>query len=83
MARRHGNQDGLYRAGKPMRKWLLRKLPLQLRDQLPNGEIFYSLKKLRVLAERWRIHYKTVRPHFSLGIARLRLRRGHLQSLGR
>jgi hypothetical protein len=32
-----------------------------------NGEIFYSMKELRVLAERWRIHYNTVRPHSSLG----------------
>jgi putative transposase len=26
-----------------------------------------SIKELRVLAERWRIHYNTVRPHSSLG----------------
>lgn len=32
-----------------------------------NGEIFYSLKELRVLAERWRVHYNTVRLHLSLG----------------
>jgi len=31
-----------------------------------SGEIFYSLKELRVLAERWRVHYNTVRPHSSL-----------------
>ncbi len=28
-----------------------------------NGEIFYSMKELPVLAERWRVHYNTVRPH--------------------
>jgi hypothetical protein len=27
-----------------------------------NGEIFYSIKELRVLADRWRIHYNTIRP---------------------
>jgi putative transposase len=32
-----------------------------------NGEIFYSIKELRVLAERWRVHYNTVRRHSSLG----------------
>ena len=31
------------------------------------GEIFYSIKELRVLAERWRVHFNTVRPHSSLG----------------
>ena len=25
------------------------------------------MKELRVLAERWRVHYNTVRPHSSLG----------------
>jgi hypothetical protein len=38
-----------------------------LRDESLNGEIFYSLKELRVLAERWRVHYNNVRPHSSLG----------------
>jgi putative transposase len=39
----------------------------KLRDEFLNGEIFYSMKEIRVLAERWRIHYNTVRPHSSLG----------------
>jgi Integrase core domain len=39
----------------------------KLRDELLNREIFYSLKELRVLVERWRVHYNTVRPHSSLG----------------
>lgn len=38
-----------------------------LRDELLNGEIFYSLKEATVLVERWRIEYNTVRPHSSLG----------------
>lgn len=29
--------------------------------------IFYSMKEIRVLAERWRVHYDTVRPNSSLG----------------
>ena len=32
-----------------------------------NGEIFYSLAEARILIERWRRHYNTVRPHSSLG----------------
>lgn len=39
----------------------------KLRDEFLNGEIFYSLKELRVLVERWRVHYNTVRPHSLLG----------------
>ena len=39
----------------------------KLRDELLNGEIFYSLKEAKVLIEQWRKHYNTVRPHSSLG----------------
>ncbi|NTZ43178.1 IS3 family transposase [Altererythrobacter sp. SALINAS58] len=38
-----------------------------LRDELLNGEIFYSLTEAKVLIEAWRRHYNTVRPHSSLG----------------
>ena len=37
-----------------------------LRDELLNGEIFYSLTEAKVLIENWRIHYNEVRPHSSL-----------------
>lgn len=39
----------------------------KLRDELLNGEIFYTLKEAKVLIERWRQHYNTIRPHSSLG----------------
>ena len=39
----------------------------KLRDELLNGEIFTTLHEARVLIERWRQHYNTVRPHSSLG----------------
>ena len=39
----------------------------KLRDELLNGEIFYSLKEAQVLIEQWRQHYNHVRPHSSLG----------------
>ena len=38
----------------------------KLRDELLNGEIFYSLKEAQVLIEDWRQHYNTIRPHSSL-----------------
>jgi transposase InsO family protein len=38
-----------------------------LRDQLANGEIFYTLREAKVLLESWRWHYNHVRPHSSLG----------------
>lgn len=39
----------------------------KLRDELLNGEIFYTLREAKVLIERWRLHYNTIRPHSSLG----------------
>jgi putative transposase len=38
-----------------------------LRDELPNGELFYGLRELEVIVEQWRRHYNTGRPHSSLG----------------
>jgi len=38
-----------------------------LRDELLNGEIFYTLKEAKILIEQWRQHYNQVRPHSSLG----------------
>ncbi|MGQ3290540.1 IS3 family transposase [Sphingopyxis sp.] len=38
-----------------------------LRDELLNGEIFYSLAEAQILIEAWRRHYNTVRPHSALG----------------
>jgi len=38
-----------------------------LRDELLDGEIFYSLAEAMVLIEAWRRHYNEIRPHSSLG----------------
>jgi len=39
----------------------------KLRDELLNGELFYSLREAQILTERWRREYNTIRPHSSLG----------------
>jgi transposase InsO family protein len=38
----------------------------KLRDELLNGEIFYTLNEAKIVIEAWRRHYNTVRPHSSL-----------------
>ena len=38
----------------------------KLRDELLNGEIFYTLKEAQILIEQWRNLYNTIRPHSSL-----------------
>lgn len=39
----------------------------KLRDELLNGEIFYTLREAKTVIEAWRHHYNTIRPHSSLG----------------
>jgi putative transposase len=39
----------------------------ELRDELVIRESFETLLEARVLIERWREHYNTVRPHSALG----------------
>jgi transposase InsO family protein len=67
VAGRHRSQDALYEPGSPWGNGYCASFNSKLRDEFLNGEIFYSIKELRVLAERWRVHYNTVRPHSSLG----------------
>jgi putative transposase len=38
----------------------------RFRDELLNGEIFYTLKEAQIIIEQWRRHYNTVRPHSAL-----------------
>jgi transposase InsO family protein len=52
--------------GSPWENGYCESFNSKLRDEFLNGEIFYSMKEIRVLAERWRIHFNTVRPHSSL-----------------
>ncbi len=42
-------------------------LNARFRDELLNGEIFYSLKEAQIIIEEWRKHYNTKRQHSALG----------------
>ena len=39
----------------------------KLRDELLDREIFYTWTEAKILIERWRRQYNTVRPHSALG----------------
>jgi putative transposase len=39
----------------------------KLRDELLNGEIFYTLAEAKIIIERWRLHCNTKRLYTSLG----------------
>ncbi len=52
--------------GSPWENGYVESFNGKLRDELLNGEIFYSVKEAQVVIESWRRHYNTVRPHSSL-----------------
>ena len=53
--------------GSPWENGYVESFNGKLRDELLNREIFYTLMEAKVLIERWRREYNTVRPHSSLG----------------
>ncbi len=53
--------------GSPWENGYIESFNGKLRDELLNGEIFYTLREAKVMIERWRIDYNTIRPHSSLG----------------
>jgi transposase InsO family protein len=52
--------------GSPWENGYVESFNGKLRDELLNGEIFYTLKEAQVLIEAWRQHYNTIRPHSAL-----------------
>jgi transposase InsO family protein len=40
---------------------------VKLRDELLNGEMFYTQKEAKIMIERWQVHYNANKPHTSLG----------------
>jgi putative transposase len=53
--------------GSPWENGFIESFNARLRDELLDGEIFYSLAEAKIIIESWRSHYNTVRPHGSLG----------------
>jgi hypothetical protein len=42
----------------------------RLRDELLNGQIFYTLREAQIVIESWRRHYNTIRLRASIGYKR-------------
>ena len=53
--------------GSPWENGYIESFNARLRDELLNGEIFYTLKEAQIIVESWRRHFNTIRPHESLG----------------
>jgi putative transposase len=53
--------------GSPWENGFIESFNGKLRDELLAREAFDTLLEAKVLIERWRLHYNTIRPHSSLG----------------
>ena len=53
--------------GSPWENGYVESFNARLRDELLDGEIFYSLQEAQIVIESWRRHFNTIRPHESLG----------------
>ena len=62
-----GSKTAYITPGSPWENGYAESFNARLRDELLNGEIFYTLREAQVVIESWRRHYNTVRPHASLG----------------
>ena len=62
-----GSQTLFIEPGSPWENGYNESFNGKLRDELLNGEVFYSLKEAKIIIEQWRQHYNTKRPHSSLG----------------
>jgi transposase InsO family protein len=60
--------EGFYMRLRPYPATMYRELQSRkLRDELLNGEIFYTLREAKILIEHWRREYNQVRPHSAFG----------------
>ena len=62
-----GSKTAFIEPGSPWENGYCESFNARFRDELLNGELFYSIKEARIIIENWRKHYNTVRPHSALG----------------
>jgi putative transposase len=62
-----GAKTAYIERGSPWENGYIESFNARPRDELLNGEIFYSLPEAQIVIESWRRHYNAIRPHASLG----------------
>jgi putative transposase len=62
-----GAKTGFIEPSSPWENGFCESFNAKFRDELFDGEIFYSLGEAKIIIESWRRHYTTKRPHSSLG----------------
>jgi putative transposase len=62
-----GAKTAYIERGSPWENGYVESFNARLRDELLEGEIFYSLQEAKVVIESWRRHHNPVRLHASVG----------------
>jgi putative transposase len=62
-----GAKTAYIERGSPWENGYIESFNARLRDELLNGENFYTLREAQIVIESWRRHYNTIRPHASIG----------------
>ena len=62
-----GAKTAYIKQGSPWENGYCESLNARFRDELLDGEVFYTLKEAQIIIEEWRKHYNTKRPHSALG----------------
>src|SRR6266550_2782492 len=60
-----GTKTAYIERGSPWENGYIESFNARLRDELLNGEIFYTLRESQIVIESWRRHYNIIRPHAS------------------
>ena len=64
---RVGTKTAYIMLGSPWENGYCERFNGKLRNELLDGEIFYTLREAQVIIEQWRWHYNRIRPHSALG----------------
>ena len=64
---RVGTKTAYIMPGSPWENGYCESFNGKLRNELLDGEIFYTLKEAQVITEHWRWYYNRIRPHSTLG----------------
>ena len=62
-----GAKTAYIEPGSPWENGYVESFNARLRDELLDGEIFFSLNEAKTVIEDWRRHYNAIRPHSALG----------------
>ncbi len=64
---RVGTKTAYILPGSPWENGYCESFNGKLRNELLDGDIFYTLREAQVIIEQWRWHYNRIRPHSALG----------------